>query len=140
MGTAACFPFQEHKHAFEIRYNLVSGITLVQWVRYLRGNLHLLDLRYIHRVVFISVLSLVNLVASLAETVLFSRKIRSSKVHDEPVFIVGHPRTGTTHLHNLLSLDSQFGYVDTFQVAFPNSFLTLRKFVPCLLWLPLKGF
>lgn len=120
--------------------SLCTGITFVQWVRYLWGNLHLLDLKYIHRIVFISALSLVNLVASLAETVLFSGKIRSAKVHDEPVFIVGHPRTGTTHLHNLLSLDEQFGYVDTFQVAFPNSFLTLRKFVPSFVMTAIERF
>lgn len=37
----------------------------------------------------------------------------------------GHPRTGTTHLHNLMSLDSeQFTFCNTFEVGFPSAFLS----------------
>ena len=46
----------------------------------------------------------------------------------DPVFVLGHPRTGTTHLHNLLALDaSRFVYCDTFSVGFPSAFLSLQR-------------
>lgn len=38
----------------------------------------------------------------------------------EPLFIIGHWRSGTTHLHNLLSLDAQKGYMDTYMSVFPE--------------------
>jgi omega-hydroxy-beta-dihydromenaquinone-9 sulfotransferase len=36
-----------------------------------------------------------------------------------PVFVIGHWRTGTTHLHNLLSQDPQFGFVTGYQSFHP---------------------
>jgi len=41
-----------------------------------------------------------------------------------PVFIIGHWRSGTTHLHQLLSQDTQFGVVTLMEAAFPLDFLT----------------
>lgn len=41
-----------------------------------------------------------------------------------PVFIVGMPRSGTTHLHNLLALDSQFRSPRNYEVFNPHGFLT----------------
>ena len=40
-----------------------------------------------------------------------------------PVFIIGHWRSGTTLLHNLLSCDPQFGYCTTYQTVFPHLML-----------------
>ena len=45
-----------------------------------------------------------------------------------PVFILGHPRTGTTLLHSLLALDEErFAICDTFMVGFPHCFLWFEK-------------
>ena len=54
-----------------------------------------------------------------------------STVH-QPVFILGHPRTGTTHLHNLLSKDDRFAYATTFSVGFPSGFLSTSWLAPYL--------
>ena len=35
-----------------------------------------------------------------------------------PVFVIGHWRSGTTHLHYLLSQDEQFSYLEAFQAFF----------------------
>ena len=44
--------------------------------------------------------------------------------HAPPVFVLGHPRTGTTLLHSLLALDTErFAICDTFMVGFPHCFL-----------------
>lgn len=37
-----------------------------------------------------------------------------------PVFILGHWRSGTTFVHNVLSCDKHFGYCTTYQTVFPN--------------------
>jgi hypothetical protein len=45
-----------------------------------------------------------------------------------PLFILGHYRSGTTHLHNLLALDEQFGTPTLFQVLNPHTFLSTERF------------
>lgn len=44
-----------------------------------------------------------------------------------PVFIVGHWRSGTTFLYNVLSRSPQFAYVDPLATGLPWDFLTLAK-------------
>jgi len=41
-------------------------------------------------------------------------------IHPAPVFIIGHWRSGTTHLHNLLCQDENLGYLSTFQAMAPG--------------------
>jgi hypothetical protein len=41
-----------------------------------------------------------------------------------PLFILGHWRSGTTHLHNLLSQDDRFAFPNLYLVLYPYSFLT----------------
>ena len=51
---------------------------------------------------------------------------RPTQVH-APLFILGHYRSGTTHLHNLLALDPQFAAPTFFQVLNPHTFLTNER-------------
>lgn len=50
----------------------------------------------------------------LAHRICYARATAAQQLHAEPLFILGHPRTGTTHLHNLLSLDPAFAHATTF--------------------------
>jgi hypothetical protein len=40
---------------------------------------------------------------------------------ESPLFIIGHWRSGTTFLHNVLTKDPATGYVTTYQAVFPNN-------------------
>jgi len=53
----------------------------------------------------------------------YDGKINSLKITSAPVFILGHWRSGTTHLHNLMCKDPQMGYVTTYQGVFPELLL-----------------
>jgi hypothetical protein len=44
-----------------------------------------------------------------------------------PVFIIGHPRSGTTFLHYILSKDQSFCYCTTLQAMIPHLFLTCSR-------------
>lgn len=50
---------------------------------------------------------------------------------EDPVFIIGHWRSGTTYAHNLLSCDDRFGYCTTYQTVFPHLMLWGRSFFKC---------
>lgn len=53
----------------------------------------------------------------------FGKKLAEQKIEEAPIFVLGHWRSGTTHLHNILSQDPQMGYVTTFQSVFPEVLL-----------------
>lgn len=44
----------------------------------------------------------------------------------EPVFILGHWRSGTTLLHNLMCKDPEMGYTTTYQTIFPNNLFSFQ--------------
>ncbi len=58
-----------------------------------------------------------------AERLFTDGKVKRYQVEQDPVFILGHWRSGTTYLHNILSQDPQYGYVTTFQGVFPEVLL-----------------
>jgi hypothetical protein len=114
---------------YEIKNHPLSGITFVQWAKLLRTYWRFVDFRkYFPRIIFLTMMSMFNQICFIIETIIYGRKIAKTKVQDDPVIIVGHPRTGTTHLHNLLTLDEERFYTcTTFDVGFPSSFLIFPK-------------
>lgn len=52
----------------------------------------------------------------------------SERSMESPVFIIGHWRSGTTFVHNVLSKDPQFGYCTTYETVFPHLMLWGRPF------------
>mmetsp|Transcript_9541 Transcript_9541/g.15066 ORF Transcript_9541/g.15066 Transcript_9541/m.15066 type:complete len:151 (+) Transcript_9541:216-668(+) len=111
------------KHRWSLKNNPLSGITLPQWLRVLASHGHEIEWGgpYLLRVVFVSTISVLNSVLALVEDVMFSRAISRQRLHPAPVFIVGHPRTGTTLMHNLLAQDThRFATCSTFCAGFPS--------------------
>ncbi|MBL25928.1 MAG: sulfotransferase family protein [Rhodospirillaceae bacterium] len=54
-----------------------------------------------------------------AEKLRFARMRARTEAMPAPVFIVGHWRSGTTHLYNVLSRDPQWGYVPPLATGMP---------------------
>ncbi len=106
----------------------MTGITAGKWLQLLREVKFDVDAVYAHRLAFISLLSLNNSLWSAIESLLYNKKIDAvSQVH-APLFVLGHWRSGTTHLHNLLCQDiEQFAYPNTYQTVNPYTFLTTEN-------------
>lgn len=101
------------------------GNTLPGWIktlRYFPGTK--VSPKFYKRVVANAGIALVSAPFQLYEHLRLGKKINQTKLHDSPVFIIGHWRSGTTFLHNLLSKDEQFGFVNTMQSVFPHNYLT----------------
>ncbi len=58
-----------------------------------------------------------------AEDMRYNKLLRDKSIESDPVFVLGHWRSGTTFVHNVLSCDKQFGYTTTYQTVFPNIML-----------------
>ena len=112
------------KHRWSISHNYLAGITAGAWWRLLRENNFAVAPAYGHRAAFISVLSLFNAWYARRETKRHGAQVAATPIQHPPVFILGHWRSGTTHLHNLLAQDPQFAFPNTYQVVNPATFLT----------------
>ena len=44
-----------------------------------------------------------------------------------PLFVLGHWRSGTTHLHNLLAVDERFAFPNNYQALFPHALLSMER-------------
>lgn len=82
--------------------------------------------------VLICLLSFVNGFLWLIQAILFGRKIARTKIEQDPIFVIGHWRSGTTLLHELLVRDSRHTYPDTYDCFAPNHFLASGWLRPCL--------
>lgn len=50
----------------------------------------------------------------------YNRLLADKPMEQDPVFVLGHWRSGTTFVHNVLSCDRHFGYNTTYQTVFPH--------------------
>lgn len=72
------------------------------------------------RALRVLLLSLTGVPFTFLERLLHGQRIREHQLESPPVFILGHWRSGTTHLHNLMSQDPAFAVLTYFQVYFQN--------------------
>lgn len=79
------------------------------------------------RVLSISMQSLKNSFWSSLEKRRYDARVQSVEILP-PLFILGHWRSGTTFLHEILARDERFGYPNSYQVSFPHTFLLTEKF------------
>jgi len=111
------------KHRWSLKHNYLAGITAGDWRRLLQDNRFAVDSVYWHRAVFITLASLMNSLYRRKEERLYNDSVARTSVAP-PLFILGHWRTGTTHLHNLLAQHAdQFAFANTYQVVNPHTFL-----------------
>ena len=116
------------KHRWSVSHNYLAGITAGDWWRLLRENRFAVDPVYWHRGAFVTLLSLVNSYHRRKEENEFNERIAATPIQKAPLFIIGHWRSGTTHLHNLLAQDdASFAYANTYQVVNPHTFLRTEE-------------
>jgi len=106
-------------------FSTLSGTGFGDWMRLLADNGFRVDPPHWGRALAITLGTLPSTALRAVENRRFGHRIASTEVKS-PLFILGHWRSGTTHLHNLLAEDPQFAYARMFDVLFPHSFLSLQ--------------
>src|SRR5262249_6786987 len=107
---------------------LFQGMPFGDWVRLLADNAFDVELPYGLRAGFVTFWSLLVSVARWLENARCARALEKVEVQ-QPLFVLGHWRSGTTHLHNLLALDERFAFPNFFQVFHPHTFLGCERLV-----------
>jgi hypothetical protein len=109
----------EHPHALGSFRN---------WIKLLKSA-DGIDGRYIPRVLFVCFSTLLTSPLRVYEELRYAHSLQAVEIHPNPVFIIGHWRTGTSHLHNLLCQDPNLGYISTFQAMAPGFYLVGDRFI-----------
>lgn len=110
---------------------LWHGIEAPNWVRLLLSRPKISWSR-LPMIASVSAVSLLNSWHSLLEAIVYTRRIQQTKITYPPIFILGHWRSGTTLLHNLLTLDKRFTFPNLYQVMYPNHFLLTERVASAL--------
>jgi hypothetical protein len=101
------------------------GMSAGTWLRILQENRFAVDSPFLLSALSVTAASVLNGVCRVFDD--WSVPKEAAELPADPIFIVGHWRSGTTLLHNLLSVDKQFATPNFCQVFFPNSFITAGK-------------
>jgi len=107
------------KHSY-----LTAGITLGNLNRLLRRNRIAFRPKYIVRILFLYQSAVWSSLFAFFDKTRFGKKLENTPVPDNPIFIIGHWRTGSTFLHQLMALDGQLKAPTLFEVAIPEGFLS----------------
>lgn len=104
------------------------GFSFTSWLKLLAENRFAVDWVYRDRWSTVTTMSLWNSFGRRRENRRYGAQIAATKV-ETPIFILGHWRSGTTLLHNLLINDPQFAYPNLFQTTHPLTMLVREELI-----------
>ncbi len=112
----ACAPINRYPfYALRIWYGMIASA----WLSLLFRNRFAVSPTRMPFALTAVVTSLVNSSLSLIQNLIFARRIQACVLKQPPIFIIGHWRTGTTHLHELLTVDGRFTAPTTLECFAP---------------------
>ncbi|MEO8761976.1 MAG: sulfotransferase, partial [Bacteroidia bacterium] len=112
-----------YKNYLNLTTHTALGSGFITWFKLLAKNKFSIDIRFLPKVIFITGTVILNIPVQLYEYLRYNKRIKKQKI-TRPVFIVGHYRSGTTYLHNVLSKDQNFCFCSTYEALTPNVFLS----------------
>jgi hypothetical protein len=98
------------------------------WFGMLAANRFAISPSRIPMALAISIATWINLVLAWISEAIYGRAARNLKLRHPPLFVLGHWRTGTTLLHELLVQDKRLIYPTTFDCMAPRHFLLTAGF------------
>jgi omega-hydroxy-beta-dihydromenaquinone-9 sulfotransferase len=124
-GTAAPKPAKPREWSPRIWI----GCDLFAWLRLMTKGRFAWHLPHLHIGACTFAVSCWHTILKYVQEGLYGRRIRDTPIEHAPVFIIGHWRTGTTLLHELLILDPRHNCPNTYECFEPNHFLLTEGLV-----------
>jgi hypothetical protein len=106
----------------------LQGTDAITWAKVLWRNRFAVHPKYWYIAGIVSATSTMNLVLRWMQHGLYGDRLAQTQIDKHPVFVIGHWRTGTTLLHELLIQDARFNYPDFFACFNPNHRLISERF------------
>ena len=104
-------------------FDSLTGITLGKWLKLLSEYSFRVSRKYWIKSFLITFFSLRNSYLAFREERSYKSILENVEFEKEPIFIIGHWRSGTTFLHNILSQDPQFAFPNLFDIKYPHSII-----------------
>jgi omega-hydroxy-beta-dihydromenaquinone-9 sulfotransferase len=118
-------------HAWTPRF--WNGMDFSTWMRLLVRNRFAVSPSRVPLALSITASSALNSFANVFGRLMFAHRVRNTELKEPPLFVIGHWRSGTTLLHELLMLDPRHICPNTYQCFDPIHFLWTEWFVPTLI-------
>lgn len=100
-----------------------EGCDFFTWIRLLMRNRFAVDPSCWYIAVIVTFVSFCHSLLRVVQGAIYGRRIRATVIEHPPIFILGHWRTGTTLLHELMILDERHSFPTTYECMDPNHFL-----------------
>jgi hypothetical protein len=117
--------------------HLFSGMSLGPWLRLLLANRLAISPSRWPVAILNTGLAALNSTLGLVQRLMYGTRIQRTPVPDNPIFILGHWRSGTTLLHELLAQDERNRCPTTYECLAPHHFLisepTVRRWLRFLM-------
>ncbi|MDY3562709.1 sulfotransferase [Gemmata sp. JC673] len=134
-ATDAAAPPPKKVRKREWAPRLWEGCDLFTWLRLLKDNGYAVQPPYWYIAAIVSANSVTNTVLRWCLNAAHGARVRETKL-EAPIFVIGHWRTGTTLLHELLIRDTRFGFPDMQDCFNPqHALLTNQLFKRYASWL-----
>jgi omega-hydroxy-beta-dihydromenaquinone-9 sulfotransferase len=121
-------------HTEKVRVFLVNwlftslyGMALDEWLGLLRRHRFAVDPPYLPRAAFMTLTGALTSLIRTYENRTYVARLTDIQIK-EPLFILGHWRSGTSYLHNMISLDERFAHPTVWRVLNPHTFLTTERY------------
>jgi omega-hydroxy-beta-dihydromenaquinone-9 sulfotransferase len=106
----------------------LQGTDAVTWAKVLWRHRLAIHPKYWYIAGVVSVASTMNMMLRWVQNSMFGDRVARTPITKQPIFVIGHWRTGTTLLHELITQDRQFAYPDFFACFNPNHSLLTEHF------------
>jgi hypothetical protein len=111
-----------------------EGCDFFAWMRLLVRNHFAVNWRYWYIAIMVTFVSFMHTLLRFVQQAIYGRRIARTPIREAPIFIIGHWRTGTTFLHELLILDERHAYPNYYECMEPNHFLITERFFKRWFW------
>lgn len=110
-----------------------SGMSLSSWFWILSKNRFAVEPQYLGSLLSVFFSSFLRTLLGWWARLRYDKAVAATPIEHPPLFVLGHWRSGTTLLHELLSQDPRHAFPNTFECIVPNLFLlTEKRMLPIL--------
>ncbi|NOY42852.1 MAG: sulfotransferase [Planctomycetes bacterium] len=99
------------------------GMRLSTWLSTLAKNRFAVSFSRLHTATSITFFCAFNSLFAAADRAIYGRRVAKVEITQPPIFILGHWRSGTTFLHELMIRDPEHTYPTTYQCYVPHHFV-----------------
>jgi len=104
----------------------LAGSTFINLIKVLIENRFRVNWKFIPRALYVFLMTIFTTPLRIQERKKFDKKIEKIKIK-QPIFIIGHWRSGTTFLNYLMSQDKKLAYSSTMETLDPSIFLAYEN-------------